>query len=480
MSRRALLTLPLTLLAALALTAVGTGQETNDLSLAGSGVATSPYLISNASELRQIERAPNAYFRLERGITLSGEWTPLCRETPFSGTLDGNGMTIKGLEIGGDSSGAELGLFAQIGASGRARNFELIGRIATTASTRAVGGVAGRLLGGAISEVESHVEIAVVDSTPSDVAIGGVVGYSEGIVFYCQFVGELQDARAQASAVGAIVGRTGKINPTALPSLVTAHAGFAAPNGASDHSEDNTIDNIIKTLRYRPGVIEVDVQPNADGTLVITHNKPKASDPTLEAVLRLLLGERPENCNDAEFDPEIARQTKIQLDAKADGIFLQELALADALQFPYNRIVMAGDARYETVLANKELIRAAVERGVDFWMNPNHIESYDSLAARKESFLTRIRALELPRMTVNSYYGAITDEIAEWLAENGLEVSIWTLNDKSSLRANFLRGFKNVTSRLPLAIEMRDQCASLGVYGSQFDPQYQEVGESQP
>ena len=113
-------------------------------------------------------------------------------------------------------------------------------------------------------------------------------------------------------------------------------------------------------------------------------------------------------------------------------------------------------------------------------MNPNHIESYDSLAARKESFLTRIRALELPRMTVNSYYGAITDEIAEWLAENGLEVSIWTLNDKSSLRANFLRGFKNVTSRLPLAIEMRDQCASLGVYGSQFDPQYQEVGESRP
>ena len=138
---------------------------------------------------------------------------------------------------------------------------------------------------------------------------------------------------------------------------------------------------------------------------------------------------------------------------------------------------MAGDSEYETVLANKELIRGAVERGLDFWMNPDRLSSYDELAKKSDAFLDRVRALELPRLTVNSYYGAITDEIAEWLADNGLDVSVWTLNNKNAIRANFLRGFKNVTSRLPLATETRDLCATRGVYGSVFGGSTPEVGE---
>ncbi len=451
-------------------------QETQTPTLVGEGTAATPYLISTSEQLRAIENAPNAYYRLENDLTLEGTWTPLCQTTPFAGTLDGNGREIALTSVESDSCDS-IGLFAQIGESGRVRKLEISGRITTTSATKAAGGVAGRLLGGTICDVESRVKIVVGASTPSGASIGGLAGYSEGIVFYCEFQGDINDERSPRGAVGAMIGRTGAIRSNALPKLVTAHAGFAAPKGASDKSEDNTVANIVKALKYRPDVIEVDVQPNADGVLVITHNKPQKSDPALETVLRILMGELPDDYDADEFDPEVARQTKIQLDAKKDGLFRKELELLDAVKFPYGRVIMAGDSEYETVLANKELIRGAVERGLDFWMNPDRLASYDELAKKSESFLERVRALELPRLTVNSHYAAITDEVAEWLAENNLDVSVWTLNDKNSIRANFLRGFKNVTSRLPLATETRDQCATRGVCGCVYSGSLPEIGE---
>lgn len=469
--------LPLLLFALLSFPSTpAVSQETQAPSLSGEGTAAAPYLISTAEQLREIEKAPLAYYRLERDLSLEGMWTPLCRKTPFGGTLDGNRKEIVSMKIEADDCDA-VGLFAQIGESGRVRNLEISGQIRTADSTKTAGAVAGRLLGGAVCDVICRVDIAVDASTPADASIGGLAGYSEGVVFYCEYQGEIRDARSTGPAVGAMIGRTGAIRSTALPKLVTAHAGFGAPKGASDTSEDNTVANIVKALKYRPDVIEVDVQPNKDGVLVITHNKPKASDPALETVLRLLMGELPEGCDVDGFDPETARRTKIQLDAKKDGLFRQELALLDAVQFPYDRVIMAGDSEYETVLANKELIRGAVERGLDFWMNPDRLASYDELAKKSDAFLDRVRALELPRLTVNSYYGAITDEIAEWLAENGLDVSVWTLNNKNAIRANFMRGFKNVTSRLPLATETRDLCAARGVCGSVYSGPTPEIGD---
>ena len=474
MSRRTLLPFLLFALIAFPQTRAD-AQESQTPSFVGEGTAATPYLVSTAEQLRAIENAPNAYYRLENDLTLEGTWTPLCQTTPFGGTLDGNGKEIASMSVESDACDA-LGLFAQIGESGRVRKLEISGRITTTDATQAAGGIAGRLLGGTVCDVESRVEIVVGASTPSDASIGGLAGYSDGIVFCCEFQGEINDERSSGDAVGAMIGRTGAIRSNALPKLVTAHAGFAAPKGASDNSEDNTVANIVKALKYRPDVIEVDVQPNANGVLVITHNKPQKSDPTLETVLRILMGELPEGYDADGFDPDVARQTKIQLDAKKDGLFRQELELLDAVKFPYERVIMAGDSEYETVLANKELIRGAVERGLDFWMNPDRLASYDDLAKKSESFLERVRALELPRLTVNSHYAAITDEVAEWLANNNLDVSVWTLNDKNSIHANFLRGFKNVTSRLPLATETRDQCATRGVCGCVYSGSLPEIG----
>ena len=57
--------------------------------LDGSGTAAAPYLVRTADDLRKIDEAPDACYRLVNVIELADDWTPLCSETPFNGVLDG-------------------------------------------------------------------------------------------------------------------------------------------------------------------------------------------------------------------------------------------------------------------------------------------------------------------------------------------------------------------------------------------------------
>ncbi len=70
---------------------------------AGSGTAEDPYQIKTAQQLKSITKALNAHFILTADITLNEEvngsgWDPIGKqETPFTGTLNGQGHTIKNL-----------------------------------------------------------------------------------------------------------------------------------------------------------------------------------------------------------------------------------------------------------------------------------------------------------------------------------------------------------------------------------------------
>ena len=70
---------------------------------AGSGTEQDPYQITNAQQLKYISKALNAHFVLTADISLNEEaagsgWDPIGKkETPFTGTLDGQGHTIKNI-----------------------------------------------------------------------------------------------------------------------------------------------------------------------------------------------------------------------------------------------------------------------------------------------------------------------------------------------------------------------------------------------
>ena len=66
----------------------------------GSGTASSPYIITNATHLDNVRNNLTAYYKLGNDITLSGNWTPIgTSSNPFKGNFDGNKKVIRGLAI---------------------------------------------------------------------------------------------------------------------------------------------------------------------------------------------------------------------------------------------------------------------------------------------------------------------------------------------------------------------------------------------
>ena len=66
----------------------------------GDGSPANPYLICDATQLDAVRYFLDKHFKLANDITLTGEWTPIGEEDdPFTGTLDGDGNTIFGLNV---------------------------------------------------------------------------------------------------------------------------------------------------------------------------------------------------------------------------------------------------------------------------------------------------------------------------------------------------------------------------------------------
>ena len=119
---------------------------------------------------------------LEADITLTGEnnWTPVCQDynNPYTGTFDGNGKSISGLNI--NSNAAVVGFIGRLGEGGMVKNLKVEGAyMSSTGSTANIGAVAGRNEG-TISNCH------VINTTISGkYQAGGVVGYNSHEISYC-------------------------------------------------------------------------------------------------------------------------------------------------------------------------------------------------------------------------------------------------------------------------------------------------------
>ena len=164
---------------------------------------------------------------LTSNIALTGEWTPIgSSSTPYTGTFDGGGHAISGLQVSG---GDYVGLFGYVN-GGTVQNVNLtnvrvsgsdwVGSVAgynyngtiqgcmvsgNVSGYDWVGGVVGRNAGtvkgccfaGSSSSVTAHTSIAWV---------GGVVGCNYGTVEGCCFAGDSVTASGTGAAAGGVVG----------------------------------------------------------------------------------------------------------------------------------------------------------------------------------------------------------------------------------------------------------------------------------
>lgn len=148
----------------------------------GKGTATRPYQVYAQEDLEklqdEIEKDPDRYkdvhFELMKDITLQGgsTQTPIgTEEKPFQGIFDGNGHTIKGLNVEGSGSDNQ-GLFGVN--AGTIRDLIVEGSVT---GENNVGGIAGT------NKPSGIIRDCIVNANvQGETNVGGIVGKNEGII----------------------------------------------------------------------------------------------------------------------------------------------------------------------------------------------------------------------------------------------------------------------------------------------------------
>jgi hypothetical protein len=169
----------------------------------GSGTAEEPYLIRDANDLGTVWFEPQAHYRLESSIDLSGIAWSVAVVPWFAGGFDGNGHVISNLRIEGQSY---LGLFGE--SSPEAAIFNLGLETADVhGSGNHVGALAGCNRGGIVSSSSTGTIAGAWQ-------VGGLAGRNEGSITASQSTATVH---ADEEDVGGLVG-------TNFGSVATSHS----------------------------------------------------------------------------------------------------------------------------------------------------------------------------------------------------------------------------------------------------------------
>ncbi len=183
----------------------------------GSGTPEDPYQIKSEEDLIKLAELVNsgkdakkACYKIEaeEGITLtagSSPWTPVgTAEHPFTGTFDGNGKTIKGLEISGDEPKDDQGLFGVN--AGTIKNLTIEGSVTGKDN---VGGIAGTNEG-TITGCTNKGSVTGKANVGGIVGTNGENGKVKDNVNNGNVVGDITGSGS--STIGALIGKNDNTN----------------------------------------------------------------------------------------------------------------------------------------------------------------------------------------------------------------------------------------------------------------------------
>lgn len=157
--------------------------------------AANKVIVYDSATLSSIVNAPNKTYVVVTDIDMLGvSWTPF----DFSGTINGNGFTIKNLSV--IASSGDLGMFTTVSGAINDLNFENIEIKSTSFNDVYIGGVCASLTG-----TLDNVVIKSGNITGSAGYIGGLVGSNEGIISNCSNYGSVYgEATSNSGASGGI------------------------------------------------------------------------------------------------------------------------------------------------------------------------------------------------------------------------------------------------------------------------------------
>ncbi len=197
----------------------------------GTGDPSDPYQIATAPQLTSIGGDPNLlgrHFVLVADIDLDPNlpggtvfqtaviapdaalWAPQILGTPFSGTFDGRGHTLRHvtLSVVGQGSPCSAALFGAVGPTGVVRDLILEQVNVASQAATAVGGLVGANAGQIERCSVSGMISAVTPSVGACVA-GGLVGINPGTILQCCC--DVQVTGSQAACGGLVGGNTGTL-----------------------------------------------------------------------------------------------------------------------------------------------------------------------------------------------------------------------------------------------------------------------------
>ncbi len=127
---------------------------------------------------------PSLNCALTADINMTGkEWTPVGMSINYSGTFDGQGHTITGLNI--SSSSEAVALFGDIGAAGKVMNLQL--KDVTYNGSTAMGGIAH----GNYGTITACSVTGTLTNTTNNGAVGGIAAINYGTITACWFNGTI-------------------------------------------------------------------------------------------------------------------------------------------------------------------------------------------------------------------------------------------------------------------------------------------------
>ncbi|WP_179097697.1 S-layer homology domain-containing protein [Paenibacillus sp. FSL H7-0331] len=156
----------------------GISRAFNGSFAGGTGVSGDPYLIDTASMLNEVRNDLSAHYKLINDIDLSyygqgADWEPIgTTGTPFKGTFDGNGHTIKSLRI--TSTADNLGLFGVVESS-TINNIGLLNVNISSLSANNVGSLVGW------AKATTIINVFATGSVTGGSNTGGLVGFAESV-----------------------------------------------------------------------------------------------------------------------------------------------------------------------------------------------------------------------------------------------------------------------------------------------------------
>jgi hypothetical protein len=234
------------------------------------GTAGNPFLVTNEADLRKVGTQTtaggwtvSAHYKQTANITLSASsFTRIGNSTTkFTGTYDGGGYTITGLNMSTSSTSYFLGLFGYIGAGGTVKNMNVTGTV-TNNGNESTGGIAGAnegtidnssfsgtVTGSACDQVGGIVGYnfptgTVINSRSSATIngrtmVGGIAGVNNGIIEQSYNTGAVTENSQQAGGIAGVNSGTGSIIKNCYNT--GAVIGQSFPGGITGSNESSAV-----------------------------------------------------------------------------------------------------------------------------------------------------------------------------------------------------------------------------------------------